>query len=61
MHTMICDAHIYVGYYNRKGLVAARSGESLTVNMRRSVAKCNRLAGRIDFAGNFHRYLKGCE
>lgn len=39
--------------------LAARSGEPLTANMRRSLAAYNRLAERIDFAENFHRYLKG--
>lgn len=39
--------------------LAARSGESLTANMRRSIATYNRFTDRIDFAGNFHRYLKG--
>lgn len=39
--------------------LAARSGEPLTANMRRNVATCRRFADRIDFAGNFHRYLKG--
>ena len=39
--------------------LAARSGEPLTANMRRSIAAYNRLANRIDFDRNFNRYLKG--
>ena len=39
--------------------LAARSGESLTANMKRSLASYRRFSGKVDFAGNFHRYLKG--
>ena len=41
--------------------LAARSGESLTANMRRSVVAYRRLADRVDFEGNFHRFLKGAK
>ena len=39
--------------------LAARSGEPLTANMRRSIATYKRFAEVFDFSGNFHRYLKG--
>lgn len=39
--------------------LAARSGEPLTANMRRSIATYKRFADSFDFAGNFRWYLKG--
>ena len=39
--------------------LAARSGESLTANMRRSILAYKLYSEYFDFEGNFHRYLRG--